>query len=597
MNTIAARIAVILIVMTLSSGLWAASSQGVTSNKLQPQMLTVASEKPFRGVVSNHRQFSREVEQDYQAIGQRQIVITKENASFIKVHFSNFDIPDGSYVEVRNPEGTMVHRYGGEQSALYTLKEGDDGSSSFSALTIIGPTAVVEYFSGSSGSKSYIVEVDSIMEGFPEHEIEEMLMLETSTFSTCGINERRDVECWADNYPTEFERARPVARLLMGSGLCTAWRVGEGNHVFTNNHCVSSQSGVANSEVWFNYQRTECGGGSLAGTTIVTGATMLATDYELDYTLFTVNNFADVASFGYYGLDVRTPTEQERIFIPQHGSGNPKELSIESDQNSGGLCRVDYPSRNGRGTGTDMGYNCDTIGGSSGSPVLAAGTNRVIALHHFGGCPNQGVLIKRIWPQVAGYFGNQVPSGDNETPSGNPLADFSYSVDKLEVSFTDESSDSDGNIVSYQWDFGDGNSSISRNPVHTYAMAGEYDVELSVTDDDGKSDSKVQTLRVGERPRVEETNLSDSQGGWKHFSLDVPSGTSRLTVKMSGGTGDADLYVRYGQEPTTSNYNCRPYYYGNNEECSFNNPASGTWYLSIRAYSSYSGVDLVGEAE
>ncbi len=88
------------------------------------------------------------------------------------------------------------------------------------------------------------------------------------------------------------------------------------------------------------------------------------------------------------------------------------------------------------------------------------------------------------------------------------------------------------------------------------------------------------------------TNLSGARRAWDHYTVEIPAGMSTLTVTMSGGTGDADLYVRYGAQPTTSSYNCRPYKSGNNETCSFNNPQAGTWYISLRGYSAYSGVNL-----
>ncbi|WP_250460859.1 M4 family metallopeptidase [Microbulbifer litoralis] len=93
-----------------------------------------------------------------------------------------------------------------------------------------------------------------------------------------------------------------------------------------------------------------------------------------------------------------------------------------------------------------------------------------------------------------------------------------------------------------------------------------------------------------------ETNLSGNQGSWQHFTLDVSSGMSSLDVQMSGGSGDGDLYVRYGAQPTTGNYDCRPYSAGNSENCNFNNPQSGTWYISIRGYNAYSGVTLEAQA-
>ena len=142
----------------------------------------------------------------------------------------------------------------------------------------------------------------------------------------------------------------------------------------------------------FNYQRPGCNSGTPTGVIKVTGKDFLKTDYTLDYTLFTVNNFAQTQPFGYFGLDVNDATQGQRIYIPQHGAGNPKELSIESDQDSNGLCQVNEANANGRGVGTDLGYYCDTIGGSSGSPVLAADTRDVIALQP----PRWGVPTKAL---------------------------------------------------------------------------------------------------------------------------------------------------------------------------------------------------------
>jgi hypothetical protein len=61
-----------------------------------------------------------------------------------------------------------------------------------------------------------------------------------------------------------------------------------------------------------------------------------------------------------------------------------------------------------------------------------------------------------------------------------------------------------------------------------------------------------------------------------------------------GGTGDADLYVRFGSPPTTATYNCRSWANGNTETCTFAAPSAGTWYVMVRAYSTFSGVTLTG---
>lgn len=93
---------------------------------------------------------------------------------------------------------------------------------------------------------------------------------------------------------------------------------------------------------------------------------------------------------------------------------------------------------------------------------------------------------------------------------------------------------------------------------------------------------------------VPETGLSASTGAELRYTLDVPAGASNLSFAISGGTGDADLYVRFGSEPTTGSFDCRPYLNGNNETCNIAAAQTGTYYVMVRAYSSFSGVSLVG---
>ncbi|EKD40273.1 MAG: Serine protease [uncultured bacterium] len=88
-------------------------------------------------------------------------------------------------------------------------------------------------------------------------------------------------------------------------------------------------------------------------------------------------------------------------------------------------------------------------------------------------------------------------------------------------------------------------------------------------------------------------SLSDAVDNLKHFSIDVPSGMTSLTIKTYGGTGDVDLYTRRDSLPTTTDYDCRPYLVGNTETCTFTNPAAGLYYTTLYAYSAYSGVNLL----
>lgn len=91
------------------------------------------------------------------------------------------------------------------------------------------------------------------------------------------------------------------------------------------------------------------------------------------------------------------------------------------------------------------------------------------------------------------------------------------------------------------------------------------------------------------------TGLSASTGGEVVYTLQVPSGASNLVFTMSGGTGDADMYVKFGSKPTDSSYDCRPYKSGNAESCTIATPSAGTYYVRLKAYSAFSGVSLKGD--
>lgn len=88
------------------------------------------------------------------------------------------------------------------------------------------------------------------------------------------------------------------------------------------------------------------------------------------------------------------------------------------------------------------------------------------------------------------------------------------------------------------------------------------------------------------------SGLAAARNAWLQYSFPVPSGATRITISISGGTGDADLYVRRNSAPTTSASDCRPYLTGNNETCTFTSNLSGTYHIGINAYAAFSNVTL-----
>jgi hypothetical protein len=88
------------------------------------------------------------------------------------------------------------------------------------------------------------------------------------------------------------------------------------------------------------------------------------------------------------------------------------------------------------------------------------------------------------------------------------------------------------------------------------------------------------------------TGLSAATGTFRYFRITVPPGNTTVDVTISGGAGDADLYVRQGALPTLSRWDGRPYLWGNNESVRMRGFPAGDWYIGVHAYSSYSALSL-----
>ncbi len=81
-----------------------------------------------------------------------------------------------------------------------------------------------------------------------------------------------------------------------------------------------------------------------------------------------------------------------------------------------------------------------------------------------------------------------------------PEASFGFVTTGLSVALTDTSTDPDGTIVSWDWDFGDGNTSTEQHPTHVFATANTYHVRLTVTDDDGATGGALRFIAVQPGP-------------------------------------------------------------------------------------------------
>lgn len=146
-----------------------------------------------------------------------------------------------------------------------------------------------------------------------------------------------------------------------------------------------------------------------------------------------------------------------------------------------------------------------------------------------------------------------MPVGDNDgnTPLP-PTARFEYSCEQLQCNFDATSSSSAGTINSYSWNFGDNQTDTGATVVHNFVSEGDYDVSVTVQDSNNNTNTLTQTISVsnGSPTEVELTKgqaLTGQSAALNQetiYYIDVPANSTNISIDITGGSGDADLYVK-----------------------------------------------------
>ncbi|MDI6905753.1 MAG: PKD domain-containing protein [Candidatus Bathyarchaeia archaeon] len=147
----------------------------------------------------------------------------------------------------------------------------------------------------------------------------------------------------------------------------------------------------------------------------------------------------------------------------------------------------------------------------------------------------EGGVTVRIDADGDSYF-------EKNTTIQPPIANYTYSPDKPIVNQTitfnaSNSVDKDGNITSYEWIFGEGSNGTGKTIAHTYSLAGDYNVILTITDDDGAQDSIFKVITVSE---LEENILDTRTSANPYPSI---SGTHNGTITPSCNISVSKLYT------------------------------------------------------
>jgi PKD repeat protein len=123
------------------------------------------------------------------------------------------------------------------------------------------------------------------------------------------------------------------------------------------------------------------------------------------------------------------------------------------------------------------------------------------------------------------------PSATNAPPVADAEPTVRSGRAPLEVTFeTTGSSDPDGSVATYAWDFGDGAADTGPEPTHTYTAGGRYFPTLTVTDDDGASSTLVEELLV-DLPAAPTVHTGGASGSTVHGAVSPENQATSWSVE------------------------------------------------------------------
>ena len=286
--------------------------------------------------------------------------VSRPNALHLRLHFVVRRAAPAWALQIRDEAGELV----------WSTWDGEATGPSFWSDEIPGKKAVVEVFSTRPANPLELL-VDRIAIGTPE--ITPLAIVGPNQLSPIGQQDP-----WIRDLGRSVARLRFVAddgRVLV----CSAFLVTR-DLLFTNQHCIATVTEMESALVDFDYDAADSPAPGLRLREL------LESDEELDYSVLRLS--APVARPPLRLSSART-ADRERLLVIQHPAGEPKQVSLAD-------CLVRGALVAGRKqTPTDFGHECDTKGGSSGSPVLGLQSRQVVGLHHLGFRTGSSTLVNR----------------------------------------------------------------------------------------------------------------------------------------------------------------------------------------------------------
>jgi lysyl endopeptidase len=467
--------------------------------------------------------------------------IAAPGARTLDFHFSRLALPEGA---------TLILRGEGEDNLRKITAEALSGGAGYWAPYIAGEKVAIELHVPTALRAQARVELASVTHGY-RGLFESAEGMQKS--GSCNV----DVACpagagWTDQIDSvgHYTFSQGGSSYVCTGSLMANTAGTTVPYFLTANHCLSTAAVASTVVVYWNYQSATCRtpGSSASGTPLAksiashtqSGASLISTNAASDFALLRLNADVPAASNPYWsGWDASGATPSSAVGI-HHPAGHEMRIAVEDQALA--------------------------ISGYSG----AAGTSHWRVIDWDQGTTEGGSSGSGLWDQNKRLVG-QLHGGS--AACGNNLSDY---YGRLSVSWA-----GGGSAATRLRDWLDPNSS-GQTSIAGYRSGS--------TPPPPPPPPPANTLSNG----VPVTGLAGAAGAELRYTISVPAGASNLSFAMSGGTGDADLHVRFGSAPTTTTYDCRPYQSGNAETCSFAAPQAGTYHVMVRGFSAFSGVSLTG---
>ena len=325
-------------------------------------------------------------------------MIAVHGASFVKAHLVDVNLRAGDVLVLKSSSGHVIEEIRGR---------GPKGMGSFWALSAFGEELVLEFRFSTVYEKAPF-RIDQVILGDPS-----MFEPALSPESVCFPENFDDVFCYQGDAGKWSNVMASVGVMTVGGNpvsalWCSGSNISPSNYLLTNQHCITSQAECDTTEFVFKFYRQGCNNGAPVTTDwegfrcddVVATSPFVSCDQglgDLDYSLCSVLG-DPAATYGFATPDSTPITDGEAIYMIQHPAGRPHEITHGSGAD------VDA-------SGTVLRYynTLDSEGGSSGSPIYREADDKLIGLHHCGGCEsagvgNRGMLMSDIYPEIQTFL-------------------------------------------------------------------------------------------------------------------------------------------------------------------------------------------------